>query len=348
MNSRRIARKCEIMYANESVKTLALLSGGLDSTLAVKMVLDMGFEVEAVHFTTPFCNCDKCSVDLAGERFGVKVHYIALGEEFLNLLMEPPHGYGSQMNICIDCRITMLKRAKILAEKIGAGFLVTGEVLNERPFSQRRTAMALIEREAGLEGRILRPLSGALLPETEPERRGLIIREGLGSIRGRRRTPQMRLAEELDIGDYPCPSGGCLLTDPQFARKLKDVLAHEGELDMQNTSLLRFGRHFRVGASKIIVGRNEVENNVLSTMAKKWGMPSMSVSGHMGPTTLLAYAVTEETINFGASLTLRYSDAPRNVPVKVLYVRDGEESTLTMTMDDETYERIRAEFQPIS
>ena len=158
----------------------------------------------------------------------------------------------------------------------------------------------------------------------------------------------MRLAEELDIGDYPCPSGGCLLTDPQFAKKLKDVLAHEGELDMQNTSLLRFGRHFRVGDSKIIVGRNEVENNVLLAMAERLGVPSMSVSGHMGPTTLLAYGVTEESIDLGASLTLRYSDAPRNEPVKILYVRDGEESALTMTMDDETYERIRAEFHPIS
>ena len=336
------------MNENESIKTLALLSGGLDSTLAVKMVLDMGFEVEAVHFTTPFCNCDKCAVDDAGERFGVKVHHIPLGEEFLKLLMKPPHGYGSQMNICIDCRITMMKKAKILADEIGAEFLVTGEVLNERPFSQRRTAMDLIEREAGLEGRILRPLSGALLPETEPERRGLVRREELKSISGRRRIPQMKLAEKLDIGDYPCPSGGCLLTDPQFAKKLKDVLAHEGELDMQNTSLLRFGRHFRVGDSKIIVGRNELENNVLTAMAKRWGIPSMSVSDHMGPTTLLAYGVNEEAIDLGASLTLRYSDAPRNVPVEVLYVRDGEESTLTMTMDDETYERIRAEIHPIS
>ncbi len=330
------------------MKTLALLSGGLDSTLAVKMVLDMGFEVEAVHFTTPFCQCDKCSVDSAGEKFGIIVHHVGLGEEFLKLVMDPPNGYGSQMNICIDCRITMLRKASKLAEEIGAECLVTGEVLDERPFSQRLSAMTLIEREAGLEGRILRPLSGGLLPETVPERRGLLKRGDFRSIRGRRRIPQMKLAEEFNIVDYPCPAGGCLLTDPQYAKKLKDLLDHEGTLSLQQVLLLRFGRHFRVGGSKIIVGRDESENGFLTAMARSGGIPHMSVVDHMGPTSLITTEINEETIDLGAALTLRYSDAPRNVPVKISFSRDDEEMTLTKTMDDEEYERIKKELRPIS
>jgi len=192
---------------SRQVKALALLSGGLDSTLAVKIAQNLGMDVEAVHFTTPFCQCDKCAVDAVGEDLKVRVHHVFLGREFLDLLVDPPHGYGSRMNICIDCRILMFRRAKELAAEIGAEYFVTGEVLDERPFSQRLHAMRLIEREAGVEGRVLRPLSAKLLPETELEKEGAIDRGALYSIRGRRRLPQMRLAEELGIKDYPCPAG---------------------------------------------------------------------------------------------------------------------------------------------
>ena len=139
-------------------KGLALLSGGLDSTLAVKAMVDQGIEMEGVHFTTPFCNCDKCSVDQIGEQFDIHVHHLFMGQDFLDLLADPPHGYGSQMNICIDCRINMFRKAKELGDEIGAEFFVTGEVLGQRPFSQRRNAMELIESKAGLKGKILRPL----------------------------------------------------------------------------------------------------------------------------------------------------------------------------------------------
>lgn len=161
---------------SRQVKALALLSGGLDSTLAVKIAQNLGMDVEAVHFTTPFCQCDKCAVDAVGEELKVRVHHVFLGREFLDLLVDPPHGYGSRMNICIDCRILMFRRAKGLAAEIGAEYFVTGEVLDERPFSQRLHAMRLIEREAGVEGRVLRPLSAKLLPETELEKEGAIDR----------------------------------------------------------------------------------------------------------------------------------------------------------------------------
>ena len=173
------------------------------------------------------------------------------------------------MNPCIDCRILMMTKAKELANEIGAKCLVTGEVLNERPFSQTKRAMEFIEKKAGLEGKILRPLSAKLLPETGIEQSGIVNREKFYSIEGRRRLPQLELAREWGIKDYPCPSGGCLLTDPRFADKLRDHLKHEKKLKINDIQLLRFGRHFRIKGKKIIVGRNEKENERLETMAKK-------------------------------------------------------------------------------
>ncbi len=308
---------------------MALFSGGLDSTLALRMAQEMGFDVEAVHFTTPFCVCDKCGVEEAGRRLGVRVHHVFLGEEFLDLLMDPPHGYGSQMNICIDCRILMFRKAKELAGRIGAEYLVTGEVLDERPFSQRALAMRLIEREAGLEGKVLRPLSGRLLWETELERRGLVRRESLHAIRGRRRTPQIQLAEELGLADYPCPSGGCLLTDPQFSRRLRDYISHEGRPTVGDALLLRVGRHFRVGSARVVVGRDEEENRLLEALAERRGISRMRVLGYMGPTTLVLGEAGEEIITMAAAITARYSDAPRDVPVEVL-IRDRFERRIAV------------------
>ncbi|MBS7638077.1 hypothetical protein KEJ49_04215 [Candidatus Bathyarchaeota archaeon] len=311
------------------VKVLALFSGGLDSTLAVGIAQRLGFEVEAVHFTTPFCVCDKCRVEEMGRRLGLRVHHVFLGEEFLDLLMDPPHGYGSQMNICIDCRILMFRRAKELAERIGAEYLVTGEVLDERPFSQRASVMALIEREAGLEGKVLRPLSGRLLWETELERRGLVRREDLYAIQGRRRIPQIKLAEELGLEGYPSPSGGCLLTDPQFAKRLRDYLSHEGRPKLEEAVLLRFGRHFRVGPARVVVGRNEEENRVLEAMAEGRGITRMRVLGYMGPITLVIGEAGEDTLSMAAGITARYSDAPKDVQVEVL-ILDGVERRMTV------------------
>jgi tRNA U34 2-thiouridine synthase MnmA/TrmU len=305
-------------------KALALLSGGLDSTLAVKMVRDMGLEVEAVHFTTPFCQCDKCSVDTTAERLDIKVHHVFLGEEFLAVVADPPHGRGSQMNVCIDCRILMLRKAKRLAEEIGAGFFVTGEVLGQRPMSQHGSAMRLIEREAGVESLVLRPLSGKLMKETRMEDEGIVDREKLLDISGRRRLPQMELAEKLGVYDYPCPSGGCLLTDPAFAARLRDYLENEGTPTIETILLLKAGRHFRVGSTRIVVGRNEVENNILEDLARRGGT-RMEVEGHNGPVTLVV-GDDEDAIRKAAALTVRYSDAPRGEPVWVV-AASGDQAT---------------------
>ncbi len=321
-------------------KALALISGGLDSTLAVKMVKEMGLEVEAVHFTTPFCQCDKCSVDTIAERLDIKVHHIFLGEEFLSVVADPPHGRGSQMNVCIDCRILMLRKAKRLAEEIGAGFFVTGEVLGQRPMSQHGSAMRLIEREAGVEDLVLRPLSGKLMKETRMEEEGIVDRDKLLDISGRRRLPQFELAEKLGVYDYPCPSGGCLLTDPEFAARLRDYLDNEGALTIETILLLKVGRHFRVGSTRIVVGRNEMENNILEGFARRGGT-RIEVEGYNGPVTLVV-GDSDEAIRKAAELTARYSDAPRSEPVWV-GVRSGDcETRIQAKANDESeFETLR-------
>ncbi len=323
-------------------KALALLSGGLDSMLAVKLILKQGIDVEAVNFVTPFCLCDRCSVDKFSKDLKIKVHKVFLGQEFLDIVANPPHGYGSQMNPCIDCRILMFKKAKEIAEKIEADFLVTGEVLDERPFSQRRKAMLLIEKEAGLEGKILRPLSARLLPETEAEKAGLVDRSKLLAIRGRRRLPQMKMAEKLGLKEYPNPSGGCLLTDPEFARRVRDHLKNEGNLTLTDVALLKTGRHFRVGRAKIIVGRNKNENERLSILAETHGIPYLKVADYKGPITLCIGEKDRGILEKAAAITARYSDAPRDIPVKVKLKNGEREEIITVrAVRDSELERLR-------
>jgi len=303
-------------------KVLVLLSGGLDSTLAVKTMLDQNLDVEVAIFSTPFCCCDKCSAESTVKKFGLKAHKVLLGQEYLDLIANPPSGYGSQMNPCIDCRIMMMKKAKDLAKKMGAKCVVTGEVLDQRPFSQTKRAMEFIERKAEMEGKILRPLSAKLLPETEFEKSGGVDREKLYSIQGRRRLPQMDLAKKLDVVDYPCPSGGCLLTDPMFAEKLKELLNHKKTLNMDDIHLLKIGRHFRFDGYKIVVGRNENENNFLLRFSSQKNLPYLEVVDCMGPITLLEEICSDSVIKKAAGITVRYSDA-KNCEVCLKYLHDG-------------------------
>jgi len=322
-------------------KALALFSGGLDSMLAVKIILEQGIEVEAVNFITPFCLCDRCSLNEFTKHLEIKVHRIFLGQEFLDIVADPPHGYGSQMNPCIDCRILMFKKAKELAAKIGADFLVTGEVLNERPFSQRRKAILLIEKEAGLEGKILRPLSAKLLPETEAERMGLVDRSRLLAISGRRRLPQIELAKKLGIKDYPNPSGGCLLTDPIFAKRLREHLEHEKRLTLEDATLLKIGRHFRIDRVKVIVGRNKEENGRLLAIAKSREIPYLEAADYKGPVTLYLGEKDQKLLEKAAAITARYSDAPKNLSVKVFYVDGEREEIKVKAINDDELEKLR-------
>jgi len=293
-------------------KAIALLSGGLDSTLAVRLILDQGIEVEALNFVTPFCTCNcrgRCEAALVAERFNIPLKIIGLTEEFFQVVKRPKYGYGSGMNPCLDCRVLMFSKAKQRMEEVGADFVFTGEVLGERPMSQRRDAMRIIERESGLDGRLLRPLSAKLLPPTIPEREGIVDRERLLAVSGRSRKPQMALAEQYGLNDYPCPAGGCRLTDPGFARRIRDLVRYKEDFILNDVNLLKVGRHFRVSpTTKAVVGRDEGENNCILVLARQ-GDILFEVKGYGSPVTLLRGKAGEEDIRLAAAITARYSDA---------------------------------------
>ena len=291
------------------MKALGLLSGGLDSTLAVKLLLDRGIEVQAINFVTPFCLCRKggCGAAEAAKTFNIPLKMVSAGTDYLRVVRNPKFGYGKNLNPCLDCRIFMFKKAKKYAKQIGAEFIFTGEVLGQRPMSQHRAALDLIEREAGLEGKILRPLSGKLLPKTEAEEKGFVDREALRDIRGRSRKPQIEMTKEFNITNYPCPAGGCLLTDREFANKLRDLFKHKKRVTVKEVNLLKVGRHFRLGENKIIVGRNEAENKVLLQSRQKSDLV-FEVPNCGSPTTILHGPKSRKAIETAAGLTAFHSD----------------------------------------
>ncbi len=319
------------------MKAIALLSGGLDSTLAARLVLDQGVELEALNFMTVFCTCTRkgatcLASQKAVESLGIPLKIMNVSEEYLPILRHPKHGYGRHMNPCIDCRIFILKKAKDYMMASGASFIVTGEVLGQRPMSQRREAMRLIEKEAGLEGLILRPLSAHCLPITLPEKEGWIDRKKLLNISGRSRKSQIQLAEQFNIRDYPCPAGGCLLTDPGFSRRLKDLMDHQKDLSLNDVHLLKFGRHFRFSPKlKLIIGRNEEENQKISTFSKK-GDILLRIAHHPGPVSLLRGEIDRGNMERAAAMTARYSKAKGMEKVEVRYERVGEDEIGTMTV----------------
>lgn len=303
---------------------LVLLSGGLDSTLAANMILEQGIELEAINFFTCFCTCTKkgCKNEAkkVSENLGINLKIINVTREYLEVVKNPKHGYGSNMNPCIDCRIFMFKKAKVYMEKIGASFMVTGEVLGERPMSQRSDAMRIIEKEAGLKRLIVRPLSAKLLDPSIAEEAGIIDRDKLLAIQGRSRKPQMELAERFSVADYPCPAGGCLLTDSGFSKRIKDLLLHDA-FTLENIQLLKIGRHFRLGPkAKLIVGRNKDENNRLLNMATP-GDVFFDAKGIPGPIGLLrGERINRRLLDSSADVVSRYSDR-NGVKAAVVYWR---------------------------
>lgn len=276
--------------------------------------MEQGVEVIAANFVSPFCRCDKadgCRHEAAfvSRELGIELKIMSMTTDYLEMLKRPKHGYGSHMNPCIDCRILMMKKARQFMEESGALFLVTGEVLGQRPMSQRRDAMRLIEREAGLEGLIVRPLSAKLLEPTIPEKMGWVDRQRFLEISGRSRRAQMKLAEDYEIKDYRCAAGGCLLTDPAFSERIRDLKNH-GELMMDDVLLLNHGRHFRLTSrAKLIVGRNERENEALKNIAQETDLffsppqdsPGASAVGR-------GDFVSPETVRLAARLVARYFD----------------------------------------
>ncbi len=309
-------------------KVVALLSGGLDSQLAVRMMKKQGFDVSAVAIKTPFCDFDcgrGCGFEIRerADDLDVNLKTVYLGDEYIEMLKNPKHGLGAGMNPCIDCRAMMFKAAKEHMEEIGAEFIISGEVVGQRPMSQHRPALKTIEKESGLEGKIVRPLSAALLPATDPEKEGLIRREDLGMIRGRSRKIQLQMAKEFGIEDPPNAGGGCLLTDPAFGIRAKDLFSHTETPTTNDIDLLKLGRHFRLDDdAKLIVGRDKDEN----AMIKALSLPDdiiLETKDHVGPISLIRGANADAHIDFAASVTLRYSDAP-NEKISIVSVQKGE------------------------
>jgi len=301
------------------MKAIALISGGLDSIISAKIIDELGIELVAFNTKTPFCLCDHRSPSgcingarSVAEKLNLKFVSVNVSEEFLGIVKDPKHGYGSNMNPCIDCRILLFRKAKECMHKEGASFMITGEVLGQRPMSQRLAVMKLIDREAEVEGLVLRPLSAKALSPTIPEKEGWVDRGKLLKITGRGRREQIALANKFGINDYPCPSGGCLLTVPDFSRRTEDLIKHN-ELNIRNVNLLKIGRHFRLNSkAKLIVGRNEQENMLLSESAHDNEHLFSPDEQYAGPTSLGIGVFDDDLINISAKITGRYCDLDQN------------------------------------
>ncbi|OGW56726.1 MAG: hypothetical protein A2Z09_04900 [Nitrospirae bacterium RBG_16_43_8] len=296
-------------------KAIALFSGGLDSTLAIITVLRQDIDVTAVTFLTHF-GCDisdksSCSKDpfSAAAKFGFTVKLCHLADKFIEIVKNPAHGHGRNMNPCIDCRILMLKEAKELMDMTGADFIITGEVIGQRPMSQMRNTLAMIGKKAGVSGIVLRPLSAKLLEPTLAEIKGIVDRDKLYDFHGRSRKQQMALAKEFGLTDYPMPAGGCLLTEPNYSFRLSELLDYNPAPLLKDLHLLRTGRHFRLSPScKAIVGRDEKDNDKIESLAGE-GDYLLSVENFGSPAALLTGDGTQDFINLAASICARYSDA---------------------------------------
>ena len=304
-------------------RAMGLISGGLDSILAARIVLEQGIEVIGVAFTTPFFGSQ--GAEKAAQALSIPLRIVDITETHLKMVRSPRHGYGSNMNPCIDCHGLMLSEAGGLMAREGGDFLFTGEVLGQRPMSQNKGALRTVERESGYEGRVLRPLSAKHLPETVPEQEGLVDRQRLLAISGRSRKQQLELARHYHITEYLTPAGGCLLTDPIFSRRLRDLFDHHEQVQVRDIELLKIGRHLRLSpAVKMIVGRNERDNERIAQVLVP-GDDLLEVAEYPGPLCLIPHGGSLEEIQQAAAICVRYSDAPKAEEIAVLWSRGGDE-----------------------
>ncbi len=310
---------------------IGLFSGGLDSILAVKVLQEQGIAVEGVCFVTPFFDSEKA--ELANRQLKIPLHVLDILDSHLEILQNPRYGFGKNMNPCIDCHGLMLREAGRLMDRLSAQFVFTGEVLGERPMSQNKNSLRSVEKLSGLMGRVLRPLSARLLPETIPEQEGLVDRSRLLAIRGRSRKPQLELVEKYGITEFPEPAGGCLLTDPGYSRRLRDLMDRGLELSRRNLELLKVGRHLLLeDGTKIIVGRNEGENNTIEALRLAGDLMLSTGDDLPGPTVLIPGGGPEDALHFAAAVCLRYCSAltEPSAPVEVL-LADGTKSIVQAT-----------------
>jgi tRNA U34 2-thiouridine synthase MnmA/TrmU len=322
---------------SEQRKAVALISGGLDSLLAARVIQDQGIHVEGINFFTGFCveghthairkkdqNKTKRNNALwVAEQLGIKLHIVDIVEEYKQVLTNPKHGYGANLNPCLDCKVFMVRKAHEWIQNRGFDFIITGEVIGQRPMSQRKETMPIVSDESGANDLLLRPLCARNLPETLPEREGWVDRERLFDFSGRSRKPQMALAASFGFKDYAQPAGGCcFLTDEQYAVKLRDLWQARGsrEYEMDDIMLLKVGRHLRPSAHyKVIIAREEGESNFLQGYRK--GFPHIKTTSHGGPLALIDGEISDDDIELIGRLVARYSQG-RNADEVILEFTD--------------------------
>jgi tRNA U34 2-thiouridine synthase MnmA/TrmU len=302
----------------KDITGLGLISGGLDSLIATLLIKKQNINVIGLNFKSPFCICDKslqnseCGLNLYYEKLDIKVHTHQKTNDYLDVIKNPKYGYGKNLNPCIDCRIYIINKAKKFAQDVNADFIFTGEVLNQRPKSQNRDALKIIERETNLEKKLVRPLSALLLEPTIFEESNLLDRSKLLDIQGRSRKRQLEIAKKSNLLEEYYACGGCLLTDKNFSNRLRDLMKYnQYPLTMNDVKFLKYGRHFRYGKSKIIVGRSERENKILKHLKREQDL-IIRPKNVMGPITLVMGDKNSEIVEFASKLTLRYSDLSRN------------------------------------
>jgi len=318
---------------NTNRKAVALISGGLDSMLAAKIIQQQGVHVEGINFYTGFCveghtqairkrddNKPKRNNALwVAEQLGIKLHIIDIIEEYKSVVLNPKHGYGQFLNPCLDCKIFMVKKAKQWMDENGFDFIITGEVIGQRPKSQRKVTMPIIASQSGAEDRLLRPLCAKNLPLTLPEREGWVDRQALGDFTGRNRTPQITLAKQFGLHDYAQPAGGCcFLTNEHYSKKLADLWQAKAKRDYEfdDIMLLKIGRHIRPKPNfKLIIGREEGENLFLEGYRKQF--THLRVVSHMSPLVLVDGEISAEDIQLAAQITARFSQGRESERVEV-------------------------------
>jgi tRNA U34 2-thiouridine synthase MnmA/TrmU len=327
---------------NQQRKAVALISGGLDSMLATKAIMEQGIHVEGINFFTGFCveghthairkqDTDKPKRNNSlwvAEQLGIKLHIIDIIEEYKQVLLNPKHGYGANMNPCLDCKIFMVNKAKQWMAENGFDFIITGEVVGQRPMSQRKATMPIVAAESGADDLLVRPLSAQNLPATLPEREGWISREKMFAFSGRSRKPQMGLAKQFGFSDYAQPAGGCcFLTDAAYSKKLVDLWQARGERDyeLDDVMLLKVGRHIRPKPHfKLIVAREDGEANFMSGYKKEY--MSMNCASHRGPLVLIDGSPSEDDLYLAGQITARYGQGREAETVEVtIRNQQGEE-----------------------
>ena len=298
---------------------LAMISGGLDSILAAKLVKDQGIEVIGICFKSHFFS-EKNALKIV-KQINIPLEVVDFSEEHFEMVKNPKHGYGKNANPCIDCHAMMMRHCGELLEKFHADFIITGEVLNQRPMSQNRSALDIVRNESGVGNKILRPLCAKNLNPTEMEIEGLIDREALLDIKGRNRKVQMELAQKWGILEYPSPAGGCKLTEPNYSIRLKDLLLNKKDPSKKDLELLKIGRHFRISkGAKIISTRTEAEGELLEQLLTEEDLMFVSTE-YSGSTVAIIGNWSKDDVEFAAKISGRYCKGSDNSIVSISYGR---------------------------